>query len=93
MRLLNPLEQLVVNDHIKKVEERGRKQGRKEGLEQGLEQGRAEGAAAVLERVLAQRFGALPQTVRKKLVKASAAEVEAWTDALVTAQSLKQVFK
>lgn len=104
MRLLNPLEQLVVNDHIKKVEARGRKlglkqgrregwqEGRQEGREEGLEQGRVEGAVALLERVLVQRFGPLPQTVRKKLAKASAAEIEGWTDALATAQSLKQVF-
>ncbi|HEX5345383.1 MAG TPA: transposase [Duganella sp.] len=97
MRLLNPLEQLVVNDHIKKVEARGLKQGRKEGRQEGrqegLEQGRVEGGAAVLERVLMQRFGPLPQTVRLKLAKASAGQLEAWADALASAQSLKQVFK
>jgi predicted transposase YdaD len=93
MKLLNPLEQLIVNDHIKKIEEQGLRQGRREGREEGLKQGRAEGGAAVLERLLAQRFGPLPQTVRKKLAKATGAQVEAWTDASVTAQSLKQVFE
>lgn len=104
MKLLNPLEQMFFDDGIKRGVEQGLKQGlkqgrqegrqegREEGLEQGLEQGRAEGAAALLERLLAQRFGPLPQTVRKKLIKATAAQVEVWTDALVTAQSLKQVF-
>jgi hypothetical protein len=105
MRLLNPLEQLIVNDYIRKGKEQGYKLGRREGLEQGLvkgieqgleqglEQGRLEGAAVLLERVLAQRFGPLPQTVKKKVAKASAAQLEAWTDALAAAQSLKEVFK
>jgi predicted transposase YdaD len=84
MKLLNPLEQMFFDDGVKS--------GLKRGLEQGLEQGRTEGAAALLERLLTQRFGPLPQTVRKKLAKASVAQVEAWSDALAEAQSLKQVF-
>ena len=78
---------------MKKVEARGLKQGLRQGRQEGLEHGRVEGAAAVLERVLVQRFGPLPQTVQKKLAKAGAAEIAGWTDALATAQSLKQVIK
>lgn len=62
------------------------------GLEKGLQQGRKEGAAALLERQLARRFGPLPQTVRTKLTKASSEQLAAWSDALLEAQSLKQVF-
>jgi hypothetical protein len=76
MKLLNPTQQLFFNDGIKK----------------GLEQGRAEGAVALLERQLTQRFGSLPHTVRRKLAKASIEQIEAWSDALAAAQSLKQVF-
>ena len=72
---------------------KGLEQGLERGLEQGLERGRKEGAVALLERLLEQRFGALPQTIRKKLAKASFAQLEAWSDALAEAQSLKQVFK
>jgi len=116
MKLLNPLEQMFLEDGIKKgleigVErgmekglkkglEKGLEKGRREGLEQGLERGleqglargRAQGAAAILERLLTQRFGPLPKTVRGKLAKASVEQVEAWSDALAVAQSLKQVF-
>ena len=81
MKLLNPLEQMFFDDGVKK------------GVKQGLEQGRTAGAAALLERQLTQRFGPLPQTAMKKLAKASVAQVEAWSDALAQAQSLKQVFK
>jgi flagellar biosynthesis/type III secretory pathway protein FliH len=112
MKLLNPLEQMFVDDGIKKGlkqgrqeglihglkkgreegREEGREQGREEGREQGREEGRAEGAVALLERQLIQRFGPLPKTAQVKLAKASVAQVEAWSDALVVAESLKQVF-
>jgi hypothetical protein len=89
MKLLNPLEQMFFDDGIK----RGLEQGLEQGLERGLERGRREGALGLLERLLEQRFGPLPQTVRKKLAKASLAQLEAWSDALAAAPSLKQVFK
>jgi flagellar biosynthesis/type III secretory pathway protein FliH len=109
MKLPNPLEQMFLDDGIKKgmkqgleqglekgIEkgiQKGRTLGRKEGLEQGLAQGRREGAVVLLERLLEQRFGSLPQTVHKRLAKASLEQLEAWSDALVTAQSLRQVFR
>lgn len=83
MELLNPLQQMFLDDGLKK--------GLKQGREQGLEQGRREGAALVLERLLSQRFGPLPQTARKKLAKASVEQIGVWSDALAEAQSLKQV--
>lgn len=88
-KLFNPLEQMLINDGIKI----GLEQGLEQGLERGLEQGRKEGAAALLERLLAQRFGPLPKTVSTRLAKADLAQVQAWTDAMASAQSLKQVFK
>lgn len=88
-KVYNSFQQLFVNDGIKIGQERGRQQG----IEQGIEQGRKEGAVALLERQLVQRFGPLPQTAHKKLAKASLAQVEAWSDALAAAQSLKQVFR
>jgi len=96
MKLFNPLEQMFIDDGMKKGLEQGRREGlergMEKGLEQGREQGRAEGAVALLARQLTQRFGPLPQTVQKRLTKANVAQVEAWSDALAGAQSLKQVF-
>lgn len=57
-----------------------------------IDDGRQKGAAAIIERLLIRRFGPLPKTVRKKLDKASMEQLEAWSDALPDAQSLKQVF-
>ncbi|MTV38599.1 DUF4351 domain-containing protein [Duganella radicis] len=96
-KLYNAFEQMLVNDGIRIGRERGRQEGLEQGIgrgiEQGIEQGRKEGAVALLARLLEQRFGPLPQTVRKKLAKASLEQLEAWSDALATAQSLKQVFQ
>lgn len=63
------------------------------GWQKGLEKGREEGAAELLARQLAQRFGQLPKTVEKKLSKATMEQLETWSDAMLTAQSLKQVFE
>ena len=80
MKWISPLEQSFIE------------KGLQQGLEQGLEQGRKEGATALLERLLTRRFGPLPQPVRNKLAKADLAHIEAWSDALPEASSLKQVF-
>jgi hypothetical protein len=92
MKLLNPLEQMFMDDGMEKGLRQGLERGLEQGLEKGLEKGRREGAALVLERLLTQRFGPLPQTVRKKLTQASMEQLGAWSDALADAQSLKQVF-
>ena len=62
-------------------------------LDEGLERGRKEGAAAVLERLLTRRFGPLSKTNQRKLAKASVDQLTAWSDAVLDATSLTQVFK
>lgn len=89
MELITPLEEWFMD--------RGWKKGVQHGLEQGLEQGREEGcrlgAAELLARQLTQRFGPLPKTVQKRLSKASMEQLQAWSDAMLEAQTLKQVFE
>ncbi|MYM66025.1 DUF4351 domain-containing protein [Pseudoduganella sp. FT55W] len=91
MELLNPLEQMFFDNGLEKGLKQGMEKGWEKGLEKGLEQGRKEGAIALLERQITWRFGPLSKTARKKLTKASLAQLEAWSDALFEAQSLKQV--
>lgn len=76
MNLITPLEQMFLED----------------GMKKGLEQGRREGAIAVLERQLRRRFGPLSKTSQNKLAKANLAQLEAWSEALLEAGTLKQVF-
>lgn len=61
-------------------------------LDRGLEKGRKQGAIAVLTRQLTRRFGPLSKTNQNKLAKASLAQLEAWSEALMEARTLKQVF-
>lgn len=96
MEWISPQEQSFMDKGWEKGLKKGLKQGLEKGLEtgrqDGLEQGRKEGARALLERLLTRRFGPLPKTVHGKLAKASLAQLEAWSDVLPEAESLKQVF-
>lgn len=83
MELMNSLEQMFFDNGVKK--------GLAQGLEQGRERGRKEQAVVLLERQLTKRFGPLSKTARNKLVEASVEQLEAWSDALLEAQSLKQI--
>lgn len=91
--MLSPLWQMFVDDGIKKGLDQGLKQGLERGRQEGEELGFRKGAVALLQRLLERRFGSLPQTVRKKLAKANLEQIEAWCDALATAESLEQVFQ
>ncbi len=84
MEWISPLEQSFMDE--------GWKKGVKQGREEGREEGRRQGVAAMLERQLTQRFGPVSKTTRAKLAKASMAQLEAWSDALQEAQTLKEFF-
>ncbi len=74
-------------------------QGRAEGIEKGIERGRSEGReegriealAELLLRQLALRFGDVPGAVRERVRGASAAELEAWAEAVLVAATLDEV--
>lgn len=84
MDLITPLEQSFMD--------KGWQKGLQHGLEQGREQGCRVGAAELLARQLTQRFGPLSQAAHKRISKASMEQLQAWSDAMLEAQSLKQVF-
>ncbi len=63
-----------------------------EGMQQGLSQGLHQGQAKILARMLVNRFGELPDWAQNKLASASDAELEAWTDTLFSAETIKDVF-
>ncbi len=71
--------------------EQGRAEGRIAGREEGRAAGRAEGRAGVVVRLLELRFGALPEAVRTRVRGASADELEAWAEAVLSAASLNEV--
>ena len=66
--------------------------GIEKGLKQGLEQGTQQGQVRMLARQLAHRFGQLPSWVSERLGKASVDELEAWAEAVLSAESIETVF-
>jgi hypothetical protein len=66
--------------------------GIEKGILQGMQQGRVEGEARVLARQLTRRFGDLPAWAQSRLSVASESELESWADAVLSADSLTDVF-
>ena len=71
------------------VIQRARDEAKREGLNQGMERG----ARTVLERLLRRRFGLLPPRIAQRLKQASASDIETWTDNVLDASSLDEVFR
>ena len=72
--------------------EQWKQDGLQQGLQQGLQEGRQEGEVAVLERLLTNRFGSLPEHTRLRLHSATVDQIEHWTDAIFGATTLEAVF-
>ncbi len=71
--------------------ERGLKEGLRRGLEQGVQQG-LEVLRMVLHRQLHARFGPLEEPHSRKLLAATAPELQAIGERLATATNLQDVF-
>ena len=72
--------------------EEGMEKGMQQGILQGVQQGVQQGQAKVLSRQLASRFGALPDWAQHKLDNATASDLDAWVDAVLSAKSMEDVF-
>jgi hypothetical protein len=57
-----------------------------------VERGRAEGGAAILLRLLAERFGPLPAAVTERVRTASVEQLDLWASNLLGAKRLEDVF-
>jgi Putative transposase, YhgA-like len=68
--------------------ERGYAKGREHGVETGVEKGER----ALLLRLLVRRFGALPDSVARRVAGARTREIEHWFDRAVDAASCDAVF-
>ncbi|HSM28807.1 MAG TPA: DUF4351 domain-containing protein [Thioalkalivibrio sp.] len=81
--------------------ERFLENGRQEGLERGLEQGLArgvekgirQGEAQMLLRQLALRFGVLPESAHAQVESADADTLLQWSERILTATTLDEVFR
>lgn len=70
----------------------GEERGRAEGAERGRAEGEVRGRAAVLRKLLGLKFGGLPAEVELRLERASCDQLELWTERVLAASSLEDVF-
>jgi hypothetical protein len=81
-------EQLLRNEEFQK----GIDKGIERGIERGIDKGVEKGQRALVLRLLTRRFGALPPAVSDRVAHASLAEIEHWSDRILDAASLNDVF-
>ena len=82
-----------------KLFERGFNEGKQEALnaakklyEQEKEKGRLEGESLILERLLLAKFGAVPPVYRQRIKQANAQTLLIWSERVLTAATLDEVF-
>lgn len=81
-------------EHWARKERReARQAGLEEGLRKGQMKGQVEGERRVLQRQLGRRFGTPPDWVIAQLASATSEQLEAWADAVLTANTLDEVFE
>ncbi|NJL28838.1 MAG: hypothetical protein HC897_13575 [Thermoanaerobaculia bacterium] len=70
----------------------GRQEGRREGWLKGLKAGLLKGKAATLLRLLEKKFGDVAPAIRARVEAAGEDQLLAWTERVLTAVDLEQVF-
>jgi hypothetical protein len=66
---------------------------REQGLEQGMEQGRVEGERNLILRQLKLKFGTIPEIYQQQLADAGPQMLQIWSEFIVEATRLEDVFK
>ena len=85
------IEEVIMTAGEKLVEE-GRQRGLAQGIQQGVQQGVQQGEAALLLRLVRGRFGAVSPEVEARVQVASSEQLERWSDRLLTARDLADLF-
>jgi hypothetical protein len=78
------------SDFARRYVAQGLAEGREEGREEGRTQGRMEGRLDVILKLLAARFGPLPEAVQTRVRGAQDAQLDTLAERLFTAQTLEQ---
>ena len=65
--------------------------GRKEGHEKGREEGQAIGVRSVLQDLLSQKFGELPESVSEQIRRADYSQLQRWAKRVIDADSFEQI--
>jgi predicted transposase YdaD len=70
-----------------------RAEGRVEGRVEGRAEGEVKGAARTLVRLLTRRFTTVPDEVRARIEAASLEQLDIWSDRVLDAATLDDVFR
>ena len=70
----------------------GHEIGLQEGITQGINQGINQGEAAVLLRQLKRRFYKVPANYLKKIKQADAETLLVWSDRILDAKNIEEIF-
>jgi len=89
---LESLEEASKMPYVTSIERLATEKGLQKGMQQGMQQGRREGKLQLLARLLARRFGQPSAWVGQRLQRATEEELDVWTDAVLTAESIDAVF-
>ena len=84
MRYVTSVERFILEEQ--------RQEARLEGRQEGRQEGELLGQAAVIQRQLTRRFGALPPDALARLRSATQEQLQLWTDRVLDAGSLAEVF-
>lgn len=74
-------------------ERQGLEKGLQEGMRKGMRRGRREGEQRMLVRLLERKFGALDAEARRRIEAAGDEELLAWSEKLLSAERLEEVFR
>ncbi len=70
-----------------------RQQALQQGLQQGMQQGMQQGKTTLLLQQMASKFGTISETDRQRVRTASDAEIAEWSERILTADSLQEMFR
>lgn len=90
------LEQEIIEKIVAEAARQASAEAQQEAFDRGVEQGYEHGFQAVqrglLRDLLARRFGSVPAAIDARIGRASADEIQRWTQRVVDAASLDEVF-
>lgn len=92
MPYLTSIERFAIERGFEQGMQQGMQQGVEQGVRQGTVEGRREGKRMILARQLVLRFGEPPEWATRRLQAASEEELDAWTDAVLSADSIEAIF-
>ena len=78
------------SDFARRYFSQGEAQGKAEGKAEGIAEGQAEGRAEMALRLLSLRFGALPEAAQNRVRDASASELDALAERLLSSGTLRE---